>query len=85
MLFRSFQPFPLLAFVTPTPVMLTWGVEDRISPTEMQRELIWERLSDPKYLVEVQGKAHMNLVSGQGSDEVLDEQVRWLEGVWNKK
>lgn len=74
----AFQPFPLLKFVSPTPSMVVRGEKDLISPTELQKELIFDVLSEPKRLDTIPGKAHMNIMSGQDSERVLDNQVNFL-------
>jgi hypothetical protein len=81
----AFQPFELLRYVTPTPAFICYGVNDQVSPPESQKELIYDVLSEPKQLLEVPDKAHMNLVSGQGSEAVLDEQINFLLRVWGGK
>lgn len=80
----AFQPWGLLPHVTPTPAMIVYGEQDHISPTHLQKELIYDVLSEPKRLLTVPGKAHMNLVSGHGSEYVLEEQIKFLREVWNK-
>ncbi|KAM3420750.1 hypothetical protein BST61_g3998 [Cercospora zeina] len=74
----AFQPFPLLKFVSPTPSMVVRGEKDLISPTELQKELIYDVLSEPKRLDTIPGKAHMNIMSGHDSERVLDNQVNFL-------
>lgn len=80
----AFQPFGLLPFVTPTPAMVVYGEQDQISPVHLQKTLIYDVLTEPKQLLTVPDKAHMNLVSGQGSEKVLDEQIAFLHRVWAK-
>lgn len=80
----AFQPFSLLPFVTPTPAMVVYGEQDQISPAHLQKTLIYDVLSEPKQLITVPDKAHMNLVSGQGSEQVLEEQINFLKRVWTK-
>jgi len=55
-----------------------------ISPAHLQKTLIYDVLSEPKQLFTVPDKAHMNLVSGQGSERILDEQIEFLKKVWTK-
>ncbi|KAF1922289.1 DltD N-terminal domain protein [Didymella exigua CBS 183.55] len=80
----AFQPFSLLPFVTPTPAFVVYGEQDQISPAHLQKTLIYDALSHPKQLFTVPDKAHMNLVSGQGSERILDEQIKFLKSVWTK-
>ncbi|KAF2841764.1 DltD N-terminal domain protein [Patellaria atrata CBS 101060] len=75
----AFQPFPLLESVTPTPSMVVTGELDLISPADLQKELVYDALSEPKLLHTVPNKAHMNIMSGHDSEKVLDAQVAFLQ------
>lgn len=80
----AFQPWGLLQYVMPTLAIIVYGKQDQISPAHLQKTLIYDVLSEPKKLLTVPDKAHMNLVSGHGSEYVLGEQIKFLSQVWNK-
>ena len=77
----AFQPFGLLPFVSPTPVMVVTGENDVVSPAELQRTKICDVFQEPKKLLMVPQKGHMNVLSGQEGPEVLDAQVAFLKEV----
>ncbi|KAF2231047.1 alpha/beta-hydrolase [Viridothelium virens] len=81
----AFQPFGLLRFVTPTPSMVVTGEKDLISPAHLQKELIYDVLSEPKKHHIVSDKAHMNIMSGQGTELVLDAQIAFLRDVFGPR
>ncbi|KAL9083286.1 MAG: hypothetical protein Q9165_008592 [Trypethelium subeluteriae] len=78
----AFQPFGLLRFVTPTPSMVVTGEKDLISPAHLQKELIFDVLSEPKKHHIISNKAHMNIMSGQGTEMVLDAQIAFLRDIF---
>ena len=77
----AFQPFGLMPFVSPTPVMVVTGENDRVSPAELQKSLIYDVFQEPKRLYTVPNKGHMNVLSGQDSINVFDAQIEFLRGV----
>jgi pimeloyl-ACP methyl ester carboxylesterase len=77
----AFQPFGLMPFVSPTPVMVVTGEKDMVSPAELQRTLVFDVFKEPKRLLLVPEKGHMNVLSGQDSIKVLDEQIGFLREV----
>lgn len=74
----AFQPFGLIPFVSPTPVMLVYGENDLMSPPELQRSLIFDVLREPKQLLAVPDMGHMDVLSGPNAFSVLDAQVSFL-------
>lgn len=74
----AFQPFGLMPFVSPTPVMIVTPENDLVSPVKLQKSLIYDALREPKQLLMVRDKGHMNVLSGQDSTEVLDAQIAFL-------
>ncbi|ROV92589.1 hypothetical protein VMCG_08926 [Cytospora schulzeri] len=74
----AFQPFALMPFVTPTPTMIVTAGTDVISPVELQKSLIFDVLHEPKQLLLVPNKGHMNILSGKDSTKVLDDQINFL-------
>jgi pimeloyl-ACP methyl ester carboxylesterase len=74
----AFQPLSLMRYVTPTPAMVVVPSEDVVSPTRLQKELIWDVLSEPKRLLEVDGKGHIDVLGGADFQTVLDAQIEFL-------
>ncbi|KAI2611969.1 DltD N-terminal domain protein [Hypoxylon sp. NC1633] len=74
----AFQPDALLPRVSPTPALLVIPEDDKVSPAEQQQSLVYDVLREPKQLLIVPGKAHLDFLDGQGSTQVLDVQVSFL-------
>ncbi|KAF3490688.1 uncharacterized protein GIQ15_00205 [Arthroderma uncinatum] len=79
----AFKPFELMRFVSPTPVMVVNGSDDLISPTQLQRSLVYDVFQGQKQLLTVPNKGHMDILSGQDSIKVFDAQVAFLRRVLN--
>ncbi|GAP90163.1 putative peptidase s15 [Rosellinia necatrix] len=77
----AFQPFGLIKHVSPTPAMVVIPEDDAVSPAERQRALVYDVLREPKNLLLVPGKGHMDVLSGEDFDRVLDAQVQYLRAV----
>lgn len=77
----AWQPLGLMPFVSPTPVMIVTPENDLVSPAEKQKSLVFDRFREPKRLLVVPGKGHMNVLSGENFASVLDAQVDFLRGV----
>ncbi|KAK1964570.1 alpha/beta-hydrolase [Colletotrichum sublineola] len=77
----AFQPFGFMPFVSPTPVMVVTGENDLVSPADLQKSLIYDVFKEPKQLLNVPNKGHMNVLSGQDSEKVLDAQIEFLRGI----
>jgi pimeloyl-ACP methyl ester carboxylesterase len=73
-----FRPLALMKFVNPTPVMIMTGENDDISPPKLQRSLIYDVFEGPKEFVSIPNKAHMDLLTGDGSIETLKKQTDFL-------
>ncbi|KAI8632856.1 alpha/beta-hydrolase [Xylariaceae sp. FL1651] len=77
----AFQPFGLIPRVSPTPAMIVIPENDQVSPAEKQRSHVYDVLKEPKKMLLVSGKGHMDVLSGEDFDRVLDAQVQYLRDV----
>ncbi|ROT38156.1 DltD N-terminal domain protein [Sodiomyces alkalinus F11] len=77
----AFQPFGLMPFVSPTPVMVVTGEEDLVSPADLQKTLVYDVFKEPKEMLSVPNKGHMNVLSGQDSVKVLGAQAAFLRKI----
>ncbi|RYP61240.1 hypothetical protein DL771_010200 [Monosporascus sp. 5C6A] len=77
----AFQPFGLMRYVSPTPVMIVTPENDQLSPAEKQKKLIYDEFTGPKRFLLVPGKGHMNVLSGDGLKNVLDAQIEFIRSV----
>ncbi|KAI0453365.1 hypothetical protein F5B21DRAFT_287553 [Xylaria acuta] len=77
----AFQPFGLIPRVSLTPAMIVISENDQISPAEKQRSLVYDVLKEPKNMLLVPGKGHMDVLSGEGFGHVLDARVQYLRDV----
>jgi pimeloyl-ACP methyl ester carboxylesterase len=77
----AFRPMALMRFVDPTPALLMTGENDEISPPELQRELIYDAITGPKEFVTIRDRAHMDILTGDGSLEVFEKQAEFLNRV----
>jgi len=71
------QPSGLMRYVAPTPVMMMVPELDKVSSPEEQVAL-FNILSEPKRLHMVQGKGHLNVLSGDDFPFLMKLQVGWL-------
>lgn len=74
----AFQPFGLMPHVSPTPVLVVTGEDDLVSPAGLQKTLVYDVFREPKQMLSVPGKGHMNILSGQDALKVLDDQIVFL-------
>lgn len=77
----AFQPMGLIPYVSPTPVMVVTPEHDVVSPAELQRTEIYDRLKEPKRHLVVPDRGHMDVLSGDDFARVLDAQVAFLREV----
>ncbi|KAI8283964.1 hypothetical protein K4K60_002295 [Colletotrichum sp. SAR11_57] len=77
----AFQPMGLILYVSPTPVMVVTPEHDVVSPAELQRTEIYDRLKEPKRHLVVPDRGHMDVLSGDDFARVLDAQVAFLREV----
>ncbi|KAJ0273659.1 hypothetical protein COL940_009749 [Colletotrichum noveboracense] len=77
----AFQPMGLIPYVSPTPVMVVTPEHDVVSPAELQRTEIYDRLKEPKRHLVVPDRGHMGVLSGDDFARVLDAQVAFLREV----
>lgn len=75
-----FWPKQILANLN-TPVMMIVPELDVISPPELQQEMFDKLIPTKKKLLWVKGKGHLNLLGGKGKDQLLREQVDFIEEV----
>lgn len=80
----AFRPMALMPFVNPTPALIMTGELDEISPPELQRKLIYDVFQGPKEFLEIPGKAHMDILTGDGSVEVFEKQTEFLNKVFGQ-
>ncbi|KAK1762514.1 polyketide transferase [Phialemonium atrogriseum] len=71
------RPAELLDLVGSTPVLMVVPELDNMSPAAEQKEA-FARLPGPKRLVVVEGRGHLNVLSGDGSAELLRLQVEFI-------
>lgn len=77
----TFYPFRYMPLVPPTPVMVVIPDEDRLSPTEKQKSLIYDAISETgtrKRLLMVKGKGHMDVFGSEDFKRVLDAQIDFI-------
>lgn len=74
----AFQPLAMMELVSPTPVMVVVPENDLVSPTELQKTLICDKLSEPKEIYIAEGKGHLAVLSSANSGKVLEPQVDFL-------
>lgn len=77
----AFNPFALIPRVSPTPAMIVVAEKDIVSPAKLQKTLVYDALKEPKNLLVVPGKGHLNVLSGDNFDQVLGAQVTYLREV----
>ncbi|RDW79926.1 hypothetical protein BP6252_04564 [Coleophoma cylindrospora] len=73
----KWQPHSFMEFVSPTPVMMIVPEFDLISPTEKQLEL-FEMLTGPKRLHIAKGKGHVNILSGEDFEMLVQLQIDFI-------
>lgn len=71
------QPWGLMEYINPTPVMMVIPGQDIISKTEHQRE-VFDSFKGPKRLSFAPEKRHLNILSGEGSEALMEEQIGFL-------
>ncbi|KAJ0420835.1 Alpha/Beta hydrolase protein [Aspergillus carlsbadensis] len=76
----TWQPYGVMGLVSPTPVMVVTPGEDSLSLPEKQREL-FGMFDEPKRFLLVPGKEHIQTLTGESTEEVLGEQLRFLREV----
>lgn len=77
-----FRPMALMQFVTPTPALIMTGEHDEISPPELQRKLVYDAIQGPKEFVTIPDRAHMDVLTGDGSLETFSKQASFLHKVF---
>ncbi|KAI1811658.1 DltD N-terminal domain protein [Poronia punctata] len=83
---RTWNPFHTLRLLSQTPTILITPEEDRISLAEKQKDLIYEKLTGPRFMHVVPGKGHMDIFDGESFGSTMQMQVdfirRHLSGLW---
>ncbi|OKL61916.1 hypothetical protein UA08_02260 [Talaromyces atroroseus] len=74
----AFRPMALMPFVNPTPALVMTGENDEISPPELQKKLIYDVFQGPKEFVTIPNRAHMDVLTGDGSMETFSIQADFL-------
>ncbi|KAK4066061.1 uncharacterized protein Triagg1_8370 [Trichoderma aggressivum f. europaeum] len=78
------QPWPLFEHVDPTPAMVLIPDGDQIAKPEDQRRM-FDALSGPKKLVFARGKGHLNVLSGEDAEMLIQEQVEFMRDAFEGK
>lgn len=73
----AWQPFGLMPFVSPTPVMMVTPENDKISLKVNQLKL-FDSLSEPKRSHVATGKGHMDVLSGEDFPKIMQMQVDFI-------
>jgi fermentation-respiration switch protein FrsA (DUF1100 family) len=73
----AWQPFELMPFVAPTPVMMVTAVNDQISLAENQKKL-FDKFTGTKEIHFVPDKGHMDALSGEDFPKVMARQVDFI-------
>lgn len=73
-----FRPFHLMPYVSPTPVLLVSAEKDTLASPEVQRELFDNVFQEPKQLLVCKNRSHWDILSGEGSDELVRAQIAFL-------
>jgi pimeloyl-ACP methyl ester carboxylesterase len=77
----AFQPMGLIPYVSPTPALVVTPEHDVVSPADLQRTLIYNRLKEPKRHLIVPEKGHMDVLSGDSFAKTLDAQIEFLREI----
>lgn len=77
----AFQPMGLIPYVSPTPALVVTPEHDVVSPADLQRTLIYDRLKEPKRHLIVPEKGHMDVLSGDSFAKTLDAQIAFLREI----
>jgi pimeloyl-ACP methyl ester carboxylesterase len=75
------QPKELLKLVDVTPVMMVTPELDAMSPPNEQIEA-FGKFQQPKRFFLAKGKGHLTVLSGEGSDEILDSQIDFIKSAF---
>lgn len=78
------QPQGLVPYVSPTPVMMLIPEYDSISKPEDQLAL-FEGIQGPKRLHVADGKGHLNVLTGDKADVVMQQQTNFIKDVLDGK
>ncbi|CAN8104572.1 unnamed protein product [Discula destructiva] len=74
----EFYPKQILPNLTRTPVMMIIPEKDVISPPEVQKEVFDTIPQANKQVLFVKGRGHLNVLTGKGYENVLEEQLKFL-------
>lgn len=74
----AWNPFDLVRFIAPTPMLLVTPENDAISPAEKQRSLYYDRVTGPKQIHIVPNRGHMDALDGDAFAQSMDVQIEFL-------
>lgn len=72
------QPWGLLQCIDPTPVMMIVPEMDKISNPDDQKG-VFDEFEGPKRLVTASEKGHLDVLSGNGSSELMSKQLKFID------
>ncbi|KAH8731287.1 Alpha/Beta hydrolase protein [Phaeosphaeriaceae sp. PMI808] len=75
---NAWSPYHTMHLVSPTPVMMVTPAEDNLSTPENQRKL-FDMIGEPKVFELVSGKGHMDVLNGDGAEQVLSKMLDFLK------
>ena len=74
------QPWNLMQSINPTPVMMLVPENDAISKPDDQMQ-VFDKLEGPKRVFMAPEKGHLDVLSGPRSDEMMRQQVEFMDDV----
>ncbi len=72
------QPWGLLQYINPTPIMMIVPEMDKISNPDDQKQ-VFNDFKGPKRLVTASEKGHLDVLSGAGSCELMSKQLEFID------
>lgn len=72
------HPKELMKMVDQTPIMMITPELDQMSPPEEQKEA-FDKFQQPKEFYLVKGRGHLTVLSGDGSQEIVEAQVKFMK------
>ncbi|EKG16353.1 hypothetical protein MPH_06434 [Macrophomina phaseolina MS6] len=80
----AWKPHAIMKHMAPTPTMMIVPELDLISPPEEQLAL-FETFPSPKQCHVAPGKGHLNVLSGDDFQSLMEMQVGWLRKRWSSE
>ena len=78
------QPWSLLHYINPTPVMMIIPEKDKISNPDDQKA-VFNEFEGPKRVVTAREKGHLDILSGNGSYELMSKQVNFINDIMGRR